>query len=144
MKPFEGTPERGSIERIFNYRLSRGRRVSENAFGLLSSVYHVLRKPMLLEPKKARKIVLATIYLHNFLRKRADSAKLYTFPGPLDTEENGGILPVGRWRIDQPMSSLLPMQNIPRRSTNDAKRIRLHLARHFITNGTIPWQNNYQ
>jgi hypothetical protein len=65
MKPFEGNPERGSIQRIFNYRLSRGRRVVENVFGILSTVFQVLRKPILLEPEKASKIVLATIYVHN-------------------------------------------------------------------------------
>lgn len=37
MKPFEGTPDNGSPERIFNYRLSRARRVVENAFGIMSS-----------------------------------------------------------------------------------------------------------
>jgi hypothetical protein len=73
MKPFEGNPERGSIQRIFNYRLSRGCRVVANAFGILSPVFRVLRKPILLEPEKALKVVLATIHLHNFLRKRSTS-----------------------------------------------------------------------
>lgn len=57
LKPFEGNPDIGSIERVFNYRLSRARRVVENAFGILSSVFRVLRKPMLLEPEKAKKNV---------------------------------------------------------------------------------------
>lgn len=42
MKPFEGNPEKDSIERIFNYRFSRPRRVVENAFEVLSSVFRVL------------------------------------------------------------------------------------------------------
>lgn len=39
MKPFSGQYNKGSKERIFNYRLSRVRRVSENVFGIISSVY---------------------------------------------------------------------------------------------------------
>uniref|UniRef100_A0A1B6CGG3 DDE Tnp4 domain-containing protein n=1 Tax=Clastoptera arizonana TaxID=38151 RepID=A0A1B6CGG3_9HEMI len=69
MTPFSGTPPIGSIERIFNYRLSRGRRVVENAFGVASSTFRVLRKPILLQPDKAKKVVLAVVYLHNFFAK---------------------------------------------------------------------------
>lgn len=140
MKPFQGEPERGSPERIFNYRLSSGRRVVENAFGIASSVFRVLRKPMLLSPSKATKVVLAVIHLHNFLRKR--SSQKYTPHGFLDTETVTGITP-GSWRNDGDHSSLLPLTNVPRRTRNDAKEIRLHLAQHFATNGTIPWQNRY-
>lgn len=143
LKPFEGTPERGSIERIFNYRLSRARRVVENAFGILSSVYRVLRKPLLLEPEKATKVVLATISLYNYLRRNQNSRTLFTPPGSFDTVVNGELVP-GRWRNDSNMTSLLPIQAIPRRGQGDVKQIRLHLARHFMTNGEIPWQNNYQ
>ncbi|XP_072397994.1 uncharacterized protein [Diabrotica undecimpunctata] len=48
MTPYSGVHGKGSKERVFNYRLSRARRVVENAFGILSSVFRVLRKPMLL------------------------------------------------------------------------------------------------
>lgn len=92
MRPFEGNPERGSIERIFNYRHSRTRRVVENAFGILSVVFRVLRKPILLEPKKASKVVLTTIYLHNFLRKGITSRQAYTPVGTFDTEIDGEMI----------------------------------------------------
>lgn len=69
MKPYPGIQAKYSKNRILNYRLSRGRRVSENVFGIISSVFRVFRKPMLLEPNTATKVVLAAIYLHNFLRR---------------------------------------------------------------------------
>ncbi|CAH2001492.1 unnamed protein product [Acanthoscelides obtectus] len=119
MKPFQGEPERGSIERVFNYRLSRGRRVVENAFGIASSVFRVL---------------------HNFLRK--NSTFQYTPHGSLDMETDTEII-LGSWRNDSESSSLLPITNLPRRSGNDAKEIRLHLAKHFATNGEIQWKNRY-
>ncbi|XP_029340998.1 uncharacterized protein LOC115033115 [Acyrthosiphon pisum] len=141
IKPFEGNPEVGSPQRVFNNRLSRGRRVVENAFGILSAVFRVLRKSMALQPEIASKIVLTTIYLHNFLRKRP-SCLIYTPPGSLDTEKDGALTN-GRWRQEQPTSSLLSMRNIPRRITDHAKTVRLHLADHFVLNDVLPWQNNY-
>jgi hypothetical protein len=137
MKPFEDNPERGSIQRIFNYRLSRGYRVVKNVFGILSIVFRVLRKPILLEPEKAFKILLATIYLHNFLCKRSTSQQTYTPPGTFNTEKDC------RRKNDQEMTSLLPIRNVLRRTTSQVKNICLHLAEHFVMNGAIPWQNNY-
>lgn len=55
--------------RIYNYRLSRARRVVENLFGILVSRFTVLGKPINLQPAKVNAIVLACCYLHNFLRK---------------------------------------------------------------------------
>ena len=65
MKPYPGNHDTGTSKRIFNYRLSRCRRVVENAFGILSSVFRVLRKPMLLEPHIAELIVMSVVLLHN-------------------------------------------------------------------------------
>lgn len=69
----EGNPENGSKERIFNYRLRRARRVVENAFGILSAIFSVFRKPILLEPNKATKVVLAAVYLYNYIRKNTST-----------------------------------------------------------------------
>lgn len=68
MKPYPVHQTKGSKEKIFNYRLSRARRVSENVFGIMSSIFRVLRKPMLLSPEKATSVTLACTYFHNFLK----------------------------------------------------------------------------
>ncbi|KAK9879179.1 hypothetical protein WA026_004027 [Henosepilachna vigintioctopunctata] len=143
MKPFEGTPQSGSAERIFNYRHSRARRVVENAFGILSSVFCVLRKPMLLSPEIVTKVTLATIYLHNFLRQKS-SHKIYTPPGTFDSELEGEFI-AGTWRRqnDQDLQSFLPLRNVPRRAAENAKNIRLHLGNHFVLNNALPWQHTY-
>ncbi|XP_039297262.1 uncharacterized protein LOC120354335 [Nilaparvata lugens] len=142
MTPFRGTPHAGSIERIFNYRLSRARRVVENTFGVVSSKFEVLLKPIRLQPEKAKIVVLTVAYLHNYLRKQTSSNQLYMPSGMVDREESGELIP-GTWRQGQISGSLIPLGHTPRRSGIASKNIQLHLAQHFSTNGSIPWQNNY-
>ena len=67
--------KRGRVERTFNYRLSRARRVVENVFGFISSMFRVLRKPMLFESNKVSNIILTCALLHNFMRKSNTSKK---------------------------------------------------------------------
>eukprot|EP00795_Rhopilema_esculentum_P011148 gene11148-20032_t len=73
MKPY---PFRGlsSEQRIYNYRLSRARRVVENAFGILANRFRVFLSPLMISPENAEKVVLASCVLHNFLRERLHHA----------------------------------------------------------------------
>lgn len=142
MKPYSGLYKKGSKERIFNYRLSRARRVVENAFGILTSVFRVLRKPMLLEPNKARDIVLTTIYLHNFLRKSRNSRNLYAPGGTFDCELSDGTLVEGAWRKKIDSTSVRSLKKVPRKSSLNAQAIREEMAEYFITNGRIAWQDD--
>lgn len=143
MKVYSGIHNKGTKERIFNYRLCRARRVVENAFGILSSVFRVLRKPMLLEADNSALVVIAITHLHNFLRRNDEAANLYAPPGSLDDEINGNFKP-GLWRQDiEPMTSLLPLINQPRRSSVSVKQIREEIARYFIEEGALTWQDKY-
>ncbi|CAH1995223.1 unnamed protein product [Acanthoscelides obtectus] len=143
MKPYPGLHEKGSKERTFNYRLSRARRVVENVFGIMASTFRVLRKPMLLQPEKVSLIVMTCVLLHNFLRKSRSSRSNYSPPGTFDSEEDGNITP-GAWRQNQDnMSSLLPLRNIPRKPSMEARTIRNELAEYFMSNGRVSWQDIY-
>lgn len=142
MKPYSGQHAKGSMKRVFNYRLSRSRRVVENAFGIVSSVFRVLRKPMLLEPEKAQLIVMTICHLHNFLRRSPNSVNRYTPRGTFDTEIEVTIVP-GRWRADvSALTSFLPLTNTPRRATLTAEHMRDQIAEYCCNVGTLPWQNN--
>ncbi|KAM0730299.1 Protein ALP1-like [Formica fusca] len=69
MRPYPGrniTPEK----RIFNYRLSRARRVVENAFGIMAARWRIYHKPMNTSLATTEAIVQATICLHNFMMTR--------------------------------------------------------------------------
>lgn len=144
MKPFPGLQEKGSKSRIFNYRLSRARRVSENAFGIISSVFRILRKPMLLQPETATKITLTLLHLHNYLRK-SKSKNVYNPRECFDSEsaETGDITP-GLWRQDVTRSQMMNIPKVPRRSTTAAQSVRNEFAEYFNSpEGDLPFQHKH-
>lgn len=53
---------------IFNYRLSRARRTTENSFGLLSQIFRVFYTPISLKTETVDNLVLTACCLHNLLR----------------------------------------------------------------------------
>ena len=57
-------------QRIFNCRLIRARRVSENVFGIFANRFRVFMLPMNLVPETVELVVLACVALHNFQTSR--------------------------------------------------------------------------
>jgi hypothetical protein len=55
-------------KQIYNYRLSRSRRVVENAFGILTLKFWLFYGRIQLSPENADKVVLAACVLHHYLR----------------------------------------------------------------------------
>lgn len=68
MRPYPGTQVRNEDKAVYNYRHSRARRVSENAFGILSQKFRIYYRTINLSPENVDNVILATCCLHNFLR----------------------------------------------------------------------------
>lgn len=69
MRPFPGARINGDkAKKIYNYRHSRARRVSENGFGILTKKFRIFSKKFNISPEHLDTIIKAATVLHNFLR----------------------------------------------------------------------------
>ena len=140
IKPYHGrslTEE----QRVFNYRLSRSRRTIENAFGILSSRWRILRRAFKAKLDLVDSVVKACVCLHNYLLL-TDSAK-YVPSGFVDSYSVDGEIVHGDRRKDG-----APLQNLPPQGSNNFASNAKHVRDTFCTyvnsdTGSIPWQLDY-
>ena len=134
MKPY---PHRNlqKGKRIFNYRLSRARRVVENAFGILSNRWRVFLTAIKLNPDKVTDIIFAACCLHNYMVNKNKA----TYLSAIDQEHMDHTVSAGVWRNDPCLNGLQPttVHNPPR----NAKVQRDLLTTYFNNHGAVPWQN---
>jgi hypothetical protein len=135
MKPFSRR-SMGNKERIFNYRLSRARRIVENAFGILASIFRVYKSPIAVKVATARLIVLATTTLHNFIRRNrkisSDSEDI------VDIENlDSGVVVEGKWRSDIRQGALRQIRSSAGRVPSGAKQCRIQLTDYFVNEGAV-------
>ena len=121
---------------ITNYRISRGRRVVENAFGILAQRWQILLSTMMQGPDIVREITETCICLHNLMRERF--AMLQN--GQVDAEDDQHNIIPGQWRATANMHEV---DNVvgPNRDTIAAKKQREYLKLYFNSPaGSVPWQ----
>ena len=85
MRPFPRGPGGTRMprdQRIFNYRLSRARRIVENVFGILAQRFRFLNRRIGLAPQNVDKVVKAACVLHNCLCDTRDVLALYATLNP--------------------------------------------------------------
>ncbi|XP_054083874.1 uncharacterized protein LOC128920511 [Zeugodacus cucurbitae] len=139
LKPYGG-PNLTTAQTIFNYRISRARRIVENAFGILASRFRIFHTPIPTDVKTTDKIVRAACALHNWLRTK--SSTTYFPSGCVDEEDiNSGVIVPGAWRRE--LVQGLP--SITDHNTNYAGKTARDLcekyAEYFSNEGAVPWQN---
>ncbi|XP_031333930.1 protein ALP1-like [Photinus pyralis] len=113
MKPFKGlhlTLE----QNIFNYRLSRARRVIENCFAILVTRWRIFTRTITASPSTVDSIVKATVCLHNFLKQKEynvpECRKKYCPASFCDSETDDGIVP-GAWRREVEQNGNVTLQD---------------------------------
>lgn len=125
-------------EKIFNYRLSRARRVSENAFGILAWRFRIFSRPIDVKTDTIDRIIVAACSLHNWLRK-TDPGK-YIPQNAVDIEDyNTGIVTPGLWREHS-----YALQPVTKLGSNNysriAEEVRQKYVKIFTEENTLPWQ----
>lgn len=129
MKPYPRNQSLHDVTKaIYNYRHSRGRRQTENVFGIMSSYFRIFFTPINTHPEKIDKIVLAACILHNLMRNEK-------IPSPTEgTFENTDD-------IATPTENLIPLSNgIIGRPSVDGSLIRDQLRTYFNGTGAVEWQ----
>jgi len=114
-------------QRVYNYRVSRARRVVENAFGILANRFRVLLNTIPLVPEKATLITQCCCVLHIFLR--ANNSRYLGTNLELEIDK--------RYRFVYGLSK----QNYGR-PKNEALQVREEFKEYFNTCGRVPWQDN--
>ena len=99
LKPWMMRPYPGKLaeeERVFNYRLSRSRRVIENVFGILRARWRIFSRPIKASIENTERYIMAAVCLHNYLRQTENA--LYCPLGFVDSENSSGEIKRGEWR----------------------------------------------
>lgn len=127
-----------AAEKIFNYRLSRARRVVENAFGILVWRFRIFSRPIDLAPETIDKVIWAACCLHNWLRK-TDPGN-YMPQQAVDGEDlNTGNITPGLWRENA--NNMQPINHLRgNHYSRAAEEIRRAYVTHFTDENPLPWQ----
>lgn len=109
MRPFPGKLLSKEDE-VFNKRLSRARRVAENAFGVLVVRWRVLLTTINMMPENAKMVVLACVAMHNFLLLNKEASETYCPETYIDWEDSNGCVQHGLWRQELENTCLQSIQ----------------------------------
>ena len=131
----------GIKERVANYRISRARRVVENAFGIAASRFRIFRRPIIARTELVVEITKAVVILHNFLmRGRTESRNKYFPAGYADEETSQGVRP-GGWRAEEDNSGMIDISQLGSANySKDAKQVRDDFRDYFFSEGSLAWQ----
>jgi hypothetical protein len=127
-------------KQIFNYRLSRARRVVEMhlaSWQIDLECFSQLSTTINLGHEKVNDIILATCCLHNFMV--ANNMSNYTSCQDIEDTDNQQFTP-GQWRRDTQLYGI--QTTSVRDSSKSAKEQRVELPNYFVSeNGSVPWQD---
>jgi hypothetical protein len=118
LRPY-GRQNLNEVRKIFNYRLTRARRMVECAFGMMASKWRILHRPLDVNLSFCNSIIAACCVLHNYVRQRDG----VNFEDTL---------------YECPLQSI---NSTKVRSSRAGTTTRDYFAKYFISpQGSIPWQ----
>ena len=128
MKPFSKR-QLSKKQQIFNYRLSRARRVVENAFGIMAQCFRCLLRPLQMDEERAKMIILVCCTLHNIFCQINEQEYIYN----VDKEDvTAGLFTHGRWRNEMARNTYTQLRNLRgARPTADAGKKRKYFMEYF-------------
>lgn len=124
MRPYPGSQTEQDVEkRIFNYRLSRARRIVECTFGILVQTFRIYLRKLKAKPSNINAIITTTCILHNPIHPNIVASP--------DT-------------VVMPLSNTVrPMRGRGGNATREAFGVRETLKDYFSSPaGSVPWQND--
>ena len=139
------------VQRIYNYRVLRGRNVSENGFGILVAWFGILQRDINGSGELGDAIILGTAAIHNWLLQieedlqsgeRVHCPKTFT-----DRYRADRSVVRGEWQNDFPELEDACVESLQRagheadhtNKTLDGEVVALRFAKYFIDND-VPWQ----
>lgn len=126
-------------ERVFNYRLSRARRVAENAFGILASRFRVFNTPIPLNVDTTETLVKSACAIHNWLRQT--SSRTYFPSGSVDDEDlNTGVITPASWRDIPTLMSDVDRLYSSNYCGRAGELVREWYMHKFMTSLSVSWQ----
>lgn len=144
VKPYYEDGRHQRTEKIFNYRVRRAYRVFENAFGILTSRWRILRRPFRASYSNTHRYIKACVCLHNFLMTEQTAVDVYCPSGYVDTDDWNGNVLLGEWR--QEVDPVLGLQDAVRSCSDvydpEAAQVRDTFAKFFVREGAVPWQES--
>jgi len=123
LRPFTGNGC-SQDEQAFNYRLSRARRIVENAFGILAVRWRVFYSRIAVGPEVVQEIVKATCCLHNMLQDQSTPAE---------------VTQLWHEELGQP-EGLQDLQGVGNRASGNAARVRNLFKEYFVNYSPLTWQ----
>uniref|UniRef100_UPI00358FCE16 CUB and sushi domain-containing protein 3-like n=1 Tax=Myxine glutinosa TaxID=7769 RepID=UPI00358FCE16 len=123
---------------IFNYRLSRARRVVENAFGILSNRFRCLLTLMCLNKKNVESVVLTACVIHNLIS--------YRKPGRINVEAdnedaNHEVVP-GTWRNEEAVTAWRGLEALPGNTSSKAGKLQRDDLAEYYNSPAAPCGGN--
>lgn len=137
MKPYSCRLPLTTEENLFNDRLSRARRIVQNAFGVMVMKFRIYRTPIYVCPDKVDKIVKATCALHNLVIKI--SLRYYVPTRVMDSDDIAGS-----WRLETRSNYIA---DFGYQGSNYYTKMAEHRRQkfkkiYFVREGADSWQNS--